>query len=419
MTAGPWWMIGWRNLGRNRRRSVLTASALAVGYFSVVVLVGITKGLVAEMIGNGTGIVTGQLQVHADEYRPERSVYATIGGAAGTDVGAVVSAVEADPLIAAATPRVYGGGLVSTGSATAAAVFMGIDPNRERGVSRVVAALDRGRLPRLGRNELMIGAQMARTLGAGPGDEVVVVAPAVDGSLGNDVFVVAGVYASGMGELDRAFALLPIDALQALMALGPRRIHEIAAAVPDPWRAPQAATRLGAEFERAGLGVAVESWTTLRPEMVEYAQLSEAFEWILLVVVFAMAIFGVANTMLMATFERRHEFAVLLAVGATPGGIVRSVLSEALALGALALVAGALVTVPALVWWHNAPPDMSWLFGEFEMLGAMIRPVLRVEYPVPMTVGAAAILFATAVLAALYPAVRAARVPPADTLAGR
>ena len=153
--------------------------------------------------------------------------------------------------------------------------------------------------------------------------------------------------------------------------------------------------------------------------MVEYAQLSKAFQWILLFVVFGMAIFGVANTMLMATFERRYEFALLLALGATPGVIVRSVLWEAIALGALALAAGAAITFPVMVWWHLVPLDLSWLFGDFTMLGALMRPVIRIEYPWLMTVQAAVALFLTAALAALYPAIRAARLPPADTMAGR
>lgn len=84
-----WWRIGWRNLGRNRRRSIIAAAALAFGYFSVVILVGWTKGLVAEMIGNGTGVLTGQLQVHADDYQPDKSVYATIGGREGADIAAL------------------------------------------------------------------------------------------------------------------------------------------------------------------------------------------------------------------------------------------------------------------------------------------------------------------------------------------
>lgn len=419
MQRGPWGTIGWRNVWRNRRRSVIAATMLAVGYFSVVVMWGWAEGLVAEMIGNGTGILTGQLQVHSAGYRPDRSVYETIGGGPGTDVSALVREVAADPAVDAAAPRVYGGGLVSSGSATAAAVLLGVDPALEQHVSRLMQSLVHGRTPRPGSNEILIGAEMARTLHVGPDTEVVVVAPAVDGSLGNDIFVVAGVFSSGVADLDRTFALLPIDALQALMALPPDRVHEIAASVSAPWEATVAAERLQTRFGSSGLDVAVESWTTFRPEMVDYAQLTQSFEWLLLVIVFGTAIFGVANTMLLATFERRSEFAVLLALGTKPGGIVRSVLFEALALGAIGLAAGVVVTLPVLVWWHNAPPDMSWLFGGFTMQGALIRPVLRVEYPWSMTVQAAVALFVTVALAAVYPAIRATRVPPADTLAGR
>jgi ABC-type lipoprotein release transport system permease subunit len=419
MTQRTWWRIGWRNLGRNRRRSAVTASALAVGYFSVVVMVGLLKGLVSEMIENGTGIITGQIQVHAEGYLPDKDVYATIGGREGADVEALLAVVTADPEVQAATPRVYGGGLVSTGSATAAALFLGVDPEREPQVSTPMRSVERGRQPVAGTNEILIGNEMARTLGAEPGDEVVVVVPAIDGSLGNDLFMVAGIFRTGLVDLDRTFALLPIDVLQPLMAMPLSRVHEVAAAVRSPWRAVDAMARIQAGIDGLGLDAEAESWITLRPEMVEYANLSEAMEWILLMIVFVMAIFGVANTMLMATFERRNEFALLLALGATPWAVVKSVLFEALALGVIALVAGVVITAPVLVWWYQAPPDVSWLFGEYTLSGALMRPVLRVEYPWAMGVGAALALFVTAVLAAVYPAVRAARVPPADTLSGR
>jgi ABC-type lipoprotein release transport system permease subunit len=334
-------------------------------------------------------------------------------------VEAIVDLVAADPDVEAATPRVYGGGLVSTGSATAAALFLGVNPEGEPRVSKLMQGLERGRHPVTGANEILIGSEMARTLGAAPGDEVVVVAPAIDGSLGNDLFVVAGIFHTGLVDLDRAFAVLPIDVLQLLMAMPPSRVHEIAAHVPSPWRAVEALPRIQAGLTDGGFDATAESWVTRRPEMVDYANLSEAMEWFLLLIVFVMAIFGVANTMLMATFERRYEFALLLALGTTPWGVVQSVLYEALALGVIALAAGVAVTAPVMVWWYEAPPNVSWLFGEYTLSGALMRPVLRVEYPWVMAVGAGFALFGTAVLAALYPAVRAARVPPADTLSGR
>ncbi|MDP7294466.1 MAG: FtsX-like permease family protein, partial [Vicinamibacterales bacterium] len=131
-----------------------------------------------------------------------------------------------------------------------------------------------------------------------------------------------------------------------------------------------------------------------------------------------IAMFGVANTMLMATFERRREFAVMLALGTTPSRIVLAVLYEAVGMAVISLLVGAAVTFPLMVWFHNAPPDMSWLYGELTLMGALMRPSLRVEYNFVVWTQAAFALLATAVLAAIYPAVRAARVPPADTLSG-
>lgn len=419
MKTGLWWQLAWRNLGRNRRRSVITAAGLAVGYFSVVALVGWFYGLVGDMITNGTAIMTGQLQVHSAKYLPDRSVYETLGDSSPAAITRLLDRVEADPAVTAAAPRVYGGGLVSSGEATAAGVFLGVDPAREPRVSRLLESVISGAAPAPGSRQILVGAEMARILGAEPGREVVVVAPAVDGSMGNDLFTVSGVFRTGLADLDRTFAVMPIDALQSLMAMAPSRIHEIAAALPDPWQAPAAARRLAVTLGGVDGPVRLAPWTELRPELVWYGQMMSSWQWILLVIVFGMAIFGVANTMLMATFERRHEFALLLALGTSPGGIVRSVLYEAAALGVLGLGLGAAVTLPVLFWWHHAPPDLSSLLGTFTMVGVLVRLTLRVEYPWGTMVQAAVALFATAALAALYPAIRAARVPPADTLAGR
>ncbi len=419
MKSGALWRIGWRNLGRNRRRTLITALGLALGYTAVVVMAGLGRGLVAEMIDNGTGMVTGQLQVYGPEYLPERSIYETIGQRDGADVADLLRAVEADPRIAAAAPRVFAGGLVSTGNASASSVLMGIDPERESQVSRLLSFISDGRAPEPGRYEILIGAEMARQLDAGPGDTVVVVAPAADGSLGNDLFEVSGVFTTTVTELDLATAVAAIDVVQELVALPPERIHEIAARIEDPWLAPEAAEAVSGVLEEAGLETNVRPWTEFRPEMVDYARVLGSMEGMLIAFVFGMAIWGVANTMLMSTYERRREFAVLLALGGGPGFIVRSVFSEALALAAVSLVVGVVVTLPVLVWWSAAPPDMSWLYGGFTMAGGLMRPILRVEWPTTMIFVTGAAMFATALLAAVYPAIRGARVPPADTLAGR
>lgn len=419
MAVGVWWRIAWRNLWRNRRRTLITAGALGLGFLAAVVLVALSQGMIGQMIDNGTGLVTGQIQVHDDDWEPERSLYSTIGRDAGTDVDALVARVAAAPGVTGAAPRVYGGGLVSAGRHTTAAILMGIDPAREPGVSRLLGEIRQGRAPRAGADEIAIGGEMARKLEIAPGDEVVLVAPAADGSLGNDLYTVSGVFVTGLTELDGAWVVAPLDRLQGLLALDPRRVHEVAAATEGAWRAPGIAQRLDAEIAAGGLAVDVRPWTVFRPELADYARLANSFYGVVIAIVFFMAIFGVANTMLMATFERRREFAVVRALGTPPSGVAGTVVLEGLILGLLSLAAGAAVTFPLLAWWARSPIDLSEVIGGFSAAGSFVRPVLEVELSARWPAFAAVALLLTSVLAAAYPAWRSARVPPADALSGR
>ncbi len=416
---GVWWRIAWRNLGRHRGRSLISGSGLAFGYFAAVLMVGLADGMAAELIENGTRLLTGQAQIHAPDYLPERNMHHTIGGAGGTDLDAFLARVEAHPEVVAAAPRLYGGGLVSAGERTEAALLLGIDPEREARVTTVLDHLVAGAPPAPGGRELLLGAIMAERLGVGPGDEVVLVAPATDGSMGNDLFVVAGVFETGTPALDRTYAVLPLPDLQELLAMAPGRIHEVAVALTRPWEARTAASGLQHHLDRTPPPVRVRSWMELRPELAESIALMDSVNFVIVLVIFGMAVFGVANTMLISTFERRREFAVVRALGTGPWEVARTVIYEGLILGALALSAGALLTWPVLRWWHRAPPDLSRWFQGFEWTGAQWRPVLRVEPSPDAQIMSAAALLLTAVVAAAYPAWRAARLPPADTLAGR
>ena len=412
-----WWRIAWRNLWRNRRRTVLTASALSFGFVASVLMIGYMDGIVEELVSNGTRVATGQVRIQAEDYEPERSIHATMGGREGLDVGLLLAAVEAQEGVTGAAPRLYGGGLVSSGDETVGAVLVGVDGAREEAVSRFGSALVAGRMP--GPREIALGDEVAETVGAGVGDEMVLVAPAADGSTGNDLFTVSGIFSVGVGAYDDSYALLDIGSLAELMAMDPGRIHEVAVAV-DRIREPEVpAARIGEAVAGVAPGLRTEPWPAFLDQLYFMMNYVGAVNGIVAVLIFGMAAFGVANAMLIATFERRREFAVARSLGATGGGIGRIVIYEGLLLGLVSLVAGALLAVPLMVHIHNNPIDLSRFVGTYSFVGSAVRPMLTVEYSVQGPLLSALALVGTGVVSALLPAWRAVRVPPADALANR
>lgn len=413
-----WWRVAWRNLWRNRGRTLVTASGLALGYLSAVVMVGLTDGMNAMLIENGTRLLVSQVQIHGDEYLPERNMHRTIGGYDGTDVPALLARVEESADVVAATPRLFGGGLVSSGDQTQAALLMGIDPRRETQVSMLLNRLQ-GRAPSPGGYEIAVGSEMARQLGLSLGEELVVVAPAADGSMGNDLFTLVGIFTTGTPGIDANYAFLPLADLQYLMAMDPGRIHEIAVTVTRAWDTEAIVASMETRLNGDGPALDVRTWGELRPELAESAELMDSMYFVIVIIIFGMAIFGVANTMIIGTFERKKEFAVVRALGTTATGVGRTVVYEGLILGIFSLVVGALITAPIMIWWHTDPPSLAGMVGSFSWSGSMWEPVLRVEYSVKAPVMSALALLVTAVVAAIYPAWKATRVPPADALADR
>ena len=414
-----WFRVGWRNLGRHRRRSVITALALAWGFAAVVVLNGVMEGMGTDFIRSGTDLMVGQIRIQHPAYEPERELWDVVGGDGGVPVDLLLERVAADPDVLAAAPRVYGAGIIASDSTSRGGMLMGLDPEREGRVTHFLDGLVEGTLPASGEWEVVLGEELARQLRTGPGEVVVLVAPAADGSLGNELYTVSGIVRTGNPEVDAAQVVMEIGDLQALLALGPGEVHEVVAAAANPWDAAAVARRLSAALADLGPEVEVAAWTEFRPELVDFAGLIRGANWIILLIVFLMAAFGVANTMLMGTFERRREFAVMKSLGMRPGHVVVTVVSEALVLGLVAVAAGALIALPLVLWLTHYPVDLTRVAGEQMFMETLFRFVLRVEHSWAFPLRGAAALVVTAVAAALYPAFRAVRVPAAEALAGR
>jgi ABC-type lipoprotein release transport system permease subunit len=211
----------WRNLWRNGRRTAITLAAVMLSTAILVVTRALMQGMAEGAIRNATALGVGEVQVHAPGYLTGRSFYQALPDPAG-----VLAAARAGGV--AAAPRSYGYGLVAHDTKSAGAVFWGLDPAVERATFDLAAHVVSGSfLAAQSARGAVIGRKLARSLGAGVGDELVVVVQAADGSLGNELYTVAGVLEAVGEEIDRSAVLVHRADFEELFVAG-GRVHEVA-----------------------------------------------------------------------------------------------------------------------------------------------------------------------------------------------
>jgi ABC-type lipoprotein release transport system permease subunit len=235
--------------------------------------------------------------------------------------------------------------------------------------------------------------------------------------MANDLFTVAALVSTPVEFVNREGILMPLDTARQVFAMADEA-HEIVVYAADPERAPALAASLASLPELAGAEVL--DWKTLAPEMVDIITVVETAWVFVLLLVFVAAAAGVANTMLMATYERTHEFGMLLALGTAPVRLIAMIAVEAVVLGLLGAAVGTALGGSIVAWTHRTGVDYAALTGGGPSeIGAFGLNWSLVFYPDLAAIDIIRVVSAvviTSLLACIWPAVRSARLQPARAL---
>jgi len=402
--------IAWRNLWRNGRRTALALAAIGLSVTLVLAYFSILRAYGDWILATVTGPMLGHVQAHGAGWRRDRAMDRTI-----RQVGSVLDGLAHEPDVASASARVYAPALAALDEEGFAVVVIGIETEKESGAGRLLPPMAEP----LGRGQVLMGRPLAELMGTSVGDALAIVGQGVDGSLANDLYTVAGIVNTPVDLVNRQGIVMGLADAQTLFAM-PDEAHEILVHARNPTRVDDLRARVAA---LPGLVDAeVLDWRTLAPDLVSLLRLVEAAWVFILFLVFIAAAAGVANTMLMATFERTHEFGMLLALGTKPAQLVRMVLAEAVTLGLVGAAVGAAVGVALVAATHRSGIDWAALTGggptEISFAGLQwslrLYPTLAVE-DVVRVVGAVVL---TSLLASVWPATRVARLQPVHALRG-
>jgi ABC-type lipoprotein release transport system permease subunit len=374
----PTFRIAWRNLWRNKRRTLITGGGVGLGLAMMIFTVCWSEGLNRHMIEVVTRSMLGHAQLHATGYRQTREPQTTIN-----DAGRLLALAEDVSGVERAAPRLYGEALLAIGDRSESVVSLGYDPRREAGVTNWSRKVTSGAMPSAP-GELALGKALAQKLEVEVGSRVVVTS--------SDVFT---------GELN--------------YRLAKGGVHEIALALtPDP--TDQAA--LGAGVNRVLVKIGQRElegapWQELAPMIAGMVDLQGIYMAISLGLIFFLISFGIVNTMSMSLFERFREFGIMRAVGAPPGNLAALIVAEAGWLGLVGSMMGLALGLGLTGWLVRT----GIVFGsQTEAMGVGLgTPIHPAFEPVGIALSTAAFMLLTPLVSALV-AWRAARIDPVRAL---
>ncbi len=400
--------MAWRNVWRNRRRSLLTVMAISLGLGFNIFMRAIGDGFHEQMVDNSVRSHIGHLVVHRAGYHDDPGINKTL-----PDPAEVAQAIQSLPDLRAYSLRVLGDGLASTAENSAGVAIVGIDPAMERKVTTIHRGIVKGQYLREGEvRPILIGDRLAVNLKADVGDKVVLLVQAADGSMGANLFRVAGIFRSGAPELDRGMAFILRQDAQALFSLQNRETEAVVL-LNSSLAFPPRSRRCNRSWP--GSNVEVLTWYQVEPFLLQFIQLDDAFFYIIVIIFFVVISIGILNTIMMSVFERVREFGVMMALGTKPRQIVKMVVEEAFVLALVGAVIGSAIGISASLYFaHHGMNLSAWAEGAaaLGMTSSMVYTRLTAANVVISNLAVLAVV----VLVGLYPALHASRLRPVEAI---
>jgi ABC-type lipoprotein release transport system permease subunit len=393
--------LAWRNLWRNYRRTSIMLAAIVIGVWAMIFMTALMRGMVDDMVKDGITVLPGHVQIHNSAYLDDP----TISNVIAPPHGELLEVLGRPEVVEWAT-RVKVPAVISSERDTRGVTLVGIEPERERGISFVANDVTEGRyLESRDDRGLVVGRKLVEKLETGLGKRVVIMSQDQENEIADRGFRIVGIFESKLVQYEEGYVFAGEDAIQDLLGVGDA-VSEVAI-LGTNYRDVDGLLRM--VEEAAGPNVEVSPWYELDSYLGSMLSVMDGFVLVWIVVVFLALSFGLVNTLVMAVFERVREIGLMLALGMTPRNILSQIVAEAILLLIIGLAIGNLAA------WASIQPlkdgiDVSIVGEGMEYFGAasILYPALYLKDVVLANV----VVIVLGFLASLSPAWRASRYDP-------
>ena len=398
-------LLAWRNLWRNHRRTLIMLAAITVGVWAMIFMTALMRGMVDDMLLNGIRGLPGEVQIHHPEYRDDPSINNSI--TAPDDE--LLEAMQI-PQVTAWTSRVRVPAVISSERDTRGVILLGIEPESEMRVSFDADTISEGRfLEDSSDRGLVIGAKMADHLETGLGKRVVVMSQDPDNNIADRGFRIVGIYRAKLASLEETYIYAGRDTVQKMLKLGDK-VSEIAITGEDYRHVDSWYPRIS---QAAGNDVETLPWYEVDTYLGSMLAMMDGFVLVWIIIVFLALSFGLVNTLVMAVFERVREIGLMQALGMRPSTILYQILMESLLLLLIGLILGNVIAVSTVMPLQDGI-DISIVAEGMEMMGSssMLYPALKLNDMIMANM----IVIVLGLLTSILPAWRAASYDPIEAL---
>jgi len=412
MSGPKLFALAWRNLWRNRRRTLITLSSIGIGTMLAIMFTGIGDSNWRSMIDLAARLGGGHVSLEHREYRDVPTFSKRLLNVSGLRTIAL-----ADPDVERVVVRINGQMMLASGAHSQGAGFIAFDPTAEDAhtLSLLDAIVEGKNFESNADRGILLGQRLAENLRVVVGRKVVVSLTDKNGEIVQEAVRVRGVIRTGAPTIDGSLALFSLGRMQEILGYGPDEAISLGLFLSDQRSAGRVAERLQRGLQGDVVALA---WHHTQPELAGFIAMKVAGAQFLEIVIMVLVGAGIFNTLFVSVMERVREFGIMLALGFSTGTLFGLIMCESVWLAAVGLATAALLTSLPYYFMATAGVDISAQLeiSGAEVAGIAIDPVMYVAiYPENLLMIACAVVLAT-LAAGLYPAWQAGRVEPVESI---
>ena len=386
--------IAWRNLWRNRRRTILTAASVVLAIVLALFMRSMQFGSYEQMIQAGVNQV-GYLEIHSKGFWKDQSI-----DKAFFDDNKINRTLKDTKGISLALPELQTFSLASFKTQTKGVMVSGIDPKKENLQTKIASKIVKGNYLSNESGNVLIGDNLAQYLKIGVGDSLVLIGQGFRGVTAYGLYKVCGIFHLPSTEMNGQLVYMNLnDAQYFVYPYQPGLLTAISIFPTDPSQSDNIKVSLEKQI---GKNYEVIGWQKMLSDMLQTIKVDNVSGQLMLFVLYIIAAFGIFSTILMMTIERKKQFAVMISIGMQRRKLISVSIIETFIITLIGIIIGLIIITPILVYLHLNPitftGGMAKMYEEFN-----IEPILPFSIKAPIFFNQIFIVLGLSLLSALYP----------------